>query len=233
MTVETFQYLTVPASESLARQCEVFIDCFDNNPKEGQGPRFVRLVEELTKNMIQFFLIEPASLAKLPSVHMKLINVCSATGVKVSSMMTGKIYNKKKNDELVKIANYCRSIYTHIEGEGTFITLPMDKQFAKDFQFIIDANQAGDEMDMDMVVQVLNKLTEDVLQIFLAPTEMVEMSGITKKLLTVGVGSVEKSIHAVIGGLVHKLDGDQFKAFMEHYSVLLKEMTEEEAKRYA
>ncbi|MBV1883953.1 MAG: hypothetical protein KUG82_20100 [Pseudomonadales bacterium] len=234
MTTETFHYVAMNAPEKLARQAEKFISTFEGNPKGAQGPELVTLINLLSAELVSYFLTEPAALAQLTPVQMKVIDFCASTSAKVCSMVSNKLYKKRDNKELARIASYIKQLYTQIDGDGSYIAFPVGKEFVAMFQPLIDANETGNAPDGETLVNIIDELTGEIMdKVFLHPTELVKLSMVTKKVLDVGIDSCEKALHAVNDKVVKKLNGEQLATYACHYSAVLKTVTKEEALQYA
>lgn len=234
MTTDTLHYVTLHTPAALAKQTEKFINCLDVKPKAGQGPELVSLVNLISKELTTYFLVEPAALAELTPMQMKVIDFCTATSAKVCGMVSSKLYKKCDNNEIGKIINYVQSIYTQIEGGSSCIAFSVDSEFAAKVQPLIDANNAGETLDGNKVVEMIDALTQEIMQqVFLRPTELIHLSMMTKKILNVGVDSCEKALHAVNDKVVKKLNNEQLKIYTNHYTAVLKTVTKEDAVLYA
>ena len=233
MTTETFHYIAMNAPDTLAKQIEKFISCLDNRPKAGQGPELVSLVNLLSAELVSYFLTEPAALAQLTPVQMKVINFCASTSAKVCSMVSNKLYKKRDNKELGPIVSYMKSLYTQIEGDGSYIAFPVPPEFADKFKTLIDTIDAGTTLNGDQLVDIIDELTGEIMdKVFLHPTELVKLSMVTKKVLDVGIDSCEKALHAVNDKVVKKLNNEQLATYARHYAAVLKTVSKEEALQY-
>ncbi len=220
-------YIAMPASVELEQQVEKFIYGIETGSPLSQGPELVVIFEWLARDVTRFFLIEPAALAELSPMQMKMLNVSSATINKVAVKLANKLFKRRDNQELHAVAHYWQSICSRLDENRAYVFYPMEPEFDRRIHSALVAVRAGADLDHNEVADLLIKLMKDVLQhFFLQTTELVEMGNIGRVMLNLGVESVEKALIILLNKVVRHLTPHQFRVFVEHYAQLSKKLNE-------
>lgn len=217
--------IAVSANPALANAIEQFLHALEHNGKGSAA--YVHMMSTMTDRMIGLFMIEPVEIAQIGPTARKIVDVAVSTGSRASSMLTGQIYGKTSNKEFAPIAaDLRRMLWAPGDDNGNqpHLHFPASATLARDFQDVIDLCVAGKgTTQMDKVVRVLQKLSDDVIeQFFLAQTKHVDIGFITKKALNLSVDGTKAAVHAVMHKVVKDFNDEQLTNFMSHYSQILK-----------
>ncbi|MFZ5756537.1 MAG: hypothetical protein ACOY3X_06510 [Pseudomonadota bacterium] len=196
---------------------------------DGKGAEaYIEMMARLTERTIGLFMLEPVEIAKVSPTQRKIVDFAVDTGSKASSMLTSQIYKKTTNAEFAPIARDLDRMYWPAgadNGNEPQLFYVPDAMFARNYQLVIEACAGGNgRAQMDLLLQVLNRMVDDVLQaFFLAQTRHVDIGFITRKALDVSVAATRTACHAVMGKVVKDFSDAQLKDFMQHYATVLRQ----------
>lgn len=217
--------IAIAANPALDEAIEAFHHALKHNGKGAEA--YIHLMARLTDRMIGLFMIEPVEIAKVSPTQRKIVDFAVDTGNKASSMLTAQIYKKVSNAQFAPIARDLEKMYWAAgsdNGDTPQMYYVADAFFAQNYQKVIDACVAGQgRANIELMLQVLNRMVDDVLQkFFLDQTKHIDMGFITKKALDLSVATTRSACHAVMHKVVKDFSDEQLKDFMSHYSQVLK-----------
>lgn len=218
--------IAIVANPALDEAIEAFQHALKHNGRGAEA--YIHLMGCITDRTIGLFLLEPVEIAKVGPTQRKIVDFAVDTGSKASSMLTAQVYRKVTNAQFAPIARDLEKMYWAAgadNGDVPHLYYVPDAAFARDFQSVADACAAGEgRARMNLMLQVLNRMVEDVLQkFFLDQTKHVDIGFITKKALDVSVAGTRSACHAVMHKVVKDFNDQQLKDFMSHYSQVLKQ----------
>ncbi|MFZ5723092.1 MAG: hypothetical protein ACOY33_05465 [Pseudomonadota bacterium] len=218
--------IAIAANPALDQAIQAFLAALKHNGKGAEA--YIELMARITDRMIGLFMLEPVEIAKISPAQRKIVDFAVDTGSKASSMLTAQIYRKTTNAQFAPIARDLEKMYWPAgadNGNVPQLYYTPDAMFARNYQLVIDACANGHgRAHMELVLQVLNRMVDDVLQtFFLAQTRHVEIGFITRKALDVSVAATRAACHAVMSKVVKDFSDEQLKDFMSHYAQVLKQ----------
>ena len=215
-------YIGFPASAPLKSHLNNFLEAAEAGDKR-TGELFVSFVDVLTREVIDALLLQTIEIAQLNSMSQKVINMCASTSNKVSGALTSKIYRKAPIKELQSVADLWLGFLrnTQQDGQGDwYILTEIGADFAAEIDAILEEKgdaTAYDPADRDYAIGIYERLMDIIIeQFFLEASTRVNMGGITKKMLNMGVDSVKAAIHAVLHKVVKKLEPEPLGRYVEH-----------------
>lgn len=218
--------IAIAANPALDEAIETFQHALAHNGKGGEA--YVAYMGRMTDRMIGLFLLEPVEIARVSPGQRKIVDFAVDTGSKASSMLTAQIWKKISNTQLAPVARDLQAMYWQAgadNGDEPQLFFVADAKFAGDFQTIIDACAAGrGRTEMDLILKVLDRMVDDVLQkFFLAQTKHIDIGFLTKKALDVSIAATRSACHAVMHKVVKEFSDDQLRDFMSHYGKVLRQ----------
>ncbi|MBV1921211.1 MAG: hypothetical protein KUG73_11060, partial [Pseudomonadales bacterium] len=142
---------------------------------------------------------------------------------KVSGMLSSKIYKKRTVEELIPIAGMWKNILKNTEQDNSgcwYLITPIPAEFGESLESIV--LEKGElthfvPNDIEIVMNNYERLAETIIDVFfLEGTRKLELGTITRKLLTTGVSTVEKTIEAVFEKVIRPLEPEHFGRVVEH-----------------
>ncbi|MDX1693566.1 MAG: hypothetical protein R3208_07360 [Ketobacteraceae bacterium] len=215
-------YIGFPASDPLKSHLNNFLEASEAGDKR-TGELFVSFVDVLTREVIDALLLQTIEIARLNSMSQRVIHMCASTSNKVSGALTSKIYRKAPIRELQLVANLWQGFLRNTEKDGSgqwYILTEISDEFAAEIDAILA--EKGDvtpyePADREYAIGIYQRLMDIIIeQFFLEASTRVNMGGITKKMLNMGLDSVKAAIHAVLHKVVKKLDPEPLGRYVEH-----------------
>ena len=215
-------YIGFKTTDALRSKLNNFLEAIAANDKKA-GPLYVEFMGELTNHVIDTLLLKMIEIAEINSVGQKIIGFCASSSTKVSSMLTSKIYKKMSVKELTPVANLWSGFLKNSQADNHgdwYIIAPISHEFGDALDTILA--EKGDSADyrpnnLEDVMMKYDQLMQVIIDsFFLEGTKLVSIGAITKKMLTVGVESVEKAVHAVLFKVIKPLEPSHFGRFVEH-----------------
>lgn len=218
--------IAVPANPALDEAIEAFHRALAHNGKGAEA--YIQYMGRLTDRLIGLFLLEAVEIANVSPTQRKIVDFAVDTGSKASSLLTGQIYRKLSNAHFAGIERDLRAMYWQAgsdNGNVPQLYFAIDAGFANNYRTVIDACAVGQGTGrIDLVVKVLDRQLEDVLQqFFLAQTKHLDIGFITKKALDVSIAGTRSACQAVMHKVVKNFNDQQLKDFMSHYSQVFRE----------
>lgn len=217
--------IAIAANPALDEAIEAFRRALSHNGKPADA--YIHYMGCLTDRLIGLFMLEPVEIAQVSPTQRKIVDFAVDTGSKASSMLTAQIWKKVSNTQFAAVSRDLDKMYWAAgddNGNVPQLYYPADAFFAQDYQKVIDACAAGrGRQELDLMLQVLNRMIEDVLQkFFLDQTRHIEIGFITRKALDVSIAATRSACHAVMNKVVKDFSDQQLKDFMSHYAQVLK-----------
>lgn len=219
---ELKSYIGFPTSDKLRSHINNFLEAVEASDKRS-GQLYVDLVAVLTEEVIDALLLQTIEIAQLNSVSQKVIHMCANTSNKVSGALTAKIYRKAPIKELQAVADLWQGFLRNTENDGSgdwYILAQIDNSFADEIDKILAEkgdNTAYDPADREYAIGIYERLMDVIIdKFFLEASTRVKMGGITKKMLNMGVETVQAAIHAVLHKVVKKLSPESLGRYVEH-----------------
>lgn len=215
-------YIGFPASQALQSELNNFFEAAEAGDKT-TGDHFVKFVDVLTNEVIDYLLLQTIEIAQLNSMSQKVIHMCASTSNKVSGALTSKIYRKAPGKELNAVADLWQGFLRNTEKDDSgewYILTEIEQKFAAEIDGILaDKGDSAtyDPADREHVISIYEQLMDIIIdQFFLEASTRVKIGGITKKMLNMGVDSVKAAIHAVLHKVVKKLEPEPLGRYIEH-----------------
>jgi len=218
--------IAIAANPALDEAIGEFRHALGHNGKAAEA--YIRMMARMTDRMIGLFMLEPVEIAKVSPTQRKIVDFAVDTGSKASSMLTTQIYKKVSNAQFAPIARDLDKMYWAAGADNDNVPhlyYAPDAMFAKNYQLVVDAAAAGSgRAQMSLLLQVLDRMVDDVLQkFFLDQTKHIDIGFITKKALDMSVAGTRSACHAVMHKVVKDFSDEQLKDFMSHYAQVLKQ----------
>lgn len=217
--------IAVPATLTLQQKLDRFIEDALVHNKDGLAPQFIQIMEDLTDRVISLFLLEPAEIARFSPMMMKVMTFTANLSSKTSSSLTGQLYKKASKEQFHQIAEFFKRILwwepnNDIHG---YITTPVTAQFANDFRALANECKAGNSGAQRQQAKALcNTFAETIIDdLFLAPSEYIDIGIVMRKVLTLGVDGVKKAIYEMVNRIVKDVDDKQMLEFVLHYEKMI------------
>ena len=212
-------YLGFKVDETLVAKMNTFIHAVEAGERSA-GESYVAFVEDLTRQITGSLLVEMVEIADIGKMGQKVVNVCVSSSNKVSGMLTAKIYKKRPVKELGPVAELWKSRLHQREGGQWYLVAPIDDEFGAALD-AIRQEKGNDEhfapSHLDGVMSQYDRLSKAIIDLyFLEATRLVEMGGITKKMLSTGVSTVEKAVESVFDKAIRPLEPKSFGRFVDH-----------------
>jgi hypothetical protein len=215
-------YIGFKTTEALRGKLNRFLEAVKANDKAA-GSLYIEYIGELTDHVIDSLLLKMIEIAEINKVGQKVIGFCASSSSKVSGMLTSKIYKKMSVKELIPVADlwneFLKNSQSDNHGEWYLVT-PITKEFGNDLDTILSEKGDNSEFapsDLNDVMKKYDKLMQIIIDtFFLEATKVVKIGPITKKMLTVGVDTVEKAVQAVLSKVIKPLEPAHFGKFVEH-----------------
>lgn len=218
--------IAIAVNPALEEAIQSFRHALKHNGRGAEA--YITLMARLTDRMIALFMLEAVEVAKVSPTQRKIVDFAVDTGNKASSMLTTQIYKKVSNAGFAPIARDLEQLYwpAGADNDNTpQLYYTPDAAFAASYRQVVDACKAGQgRAQMELLLQVLNRMIDDVLDVFfLAQTKHVDIGFITRKALDMSVSGTRAACHAVMNKVVKEFSDEQLSAFMEHYAQALKQ----------
>lgn len=217
--------IAVPATLTLQQKLDHFIDEVINKNREGQGPAFAHIMDELTERVISLFLLEPAHIAKFSPVMMKLVNFTASLASKTSSSLSGQLYKKASQQQIRAIAEFVQRVMWWEPSNDThaFITVEVTDAFALQFRELVAECRAGRALQhRDEGARLCKEFADTIIDdLFLTPTKLLDLGMVMRKVLSVGVDGVKKALHEMINKVIKDVDQQQMLDFVVHYEQMI------------
>lgn len=219
---EMTSYIGFPTTNALRSHLNTFLEAAEASDKR-TGDYLVSFMDVLTREVVDNLLLQTIELAELNAMSQKVIHMCAGTSNKVSGALTAKIYRKAPIRELQAVAQLWQSFLrnTQQDGQGDwYILTQVSEDFAKEIDGILA--EKGDQTafepaDREYAISIYERLMDIIIErFFLEASHHVNIGGITKKMLNMGVDSVKAAIHAVLHKVIKKLDAEPLGRYVEH-----------------
>lgn len=209
-------------SPPLLSKLNNFLSAVAANDKKA-GPLYVEYIAELTDHIIETLLLKMIEIAEVNSVGQKVISFCASSSTKVSGMLTSKIYKKMSPAELKPVADLWSTFLKNTQDDNQgdwYILTPISTEFGNALDAIMEEKGDATEYtpgNLDDVMAKYDQLMQIIIDtFFLEGTKVVKIGAITKKMLVVGVETVEKAVQAVLQKVIRPLDPAPFARFVVH-----------------
>lgn len=219
---ELKSYIGFPTSDPLKSHLNNFLEAAEAGDKR-TGELFVSFVDVLTREVIDALLLQTIEIAQLNNMSQKVIHMCASTSNKVSGALTSKIYRKAPIRELQSVAELWQGFLYNTENDDSgewYILTEVSDSFAGEIDAILAEkgdSTAYDPSDREYAIRIYERLMDIIIeQFFLEASNRVNIGGITKKMLNMGVDSVKAAIHAVLHKVVKKLEPEPLGRYVEH-----------------
>lgn len=215
-------HLGFKATDSIVGKLNRFITAVEANDKSA-GNHYVEFVEDLTGLITNNLLVEMVEIADVSKVGQKVVNICVSSSNKVSGMLTAKIYKKRPVKELVPVADLWKSRLVNSEQDHSgdwYLVAPIADEFGSALEAI--QTEKGDEAhfapaQLASVMKEYDRLSKTIIDsFFIDATRVVEIGSITNKMLSTGVGTVEKAVESVFDKVIRPLEPEYFGRFVDH-----------------
>lgn len=215
-------YIGFPTTDALRGKLNNFLEAVEANDKQS-GPLYIEFIGELTDFVIDTLLLKMVEIAEINAVGQKVIGFCASSSTKVSGMLTSKIYKKMTAKELIPVAKLWNGFLKNTQADNHgdwYILTPISEQFGDALDAILaEKGDATDfsPSDLNDVMEKIDSLMQIIIDtFFLEGTKLVKIGAITKKMLTVGVDTVEKAVQGVLQKVIKPLEPTEFGRFIEH-----------------
>ena len=213
-------FIAFPVSDSLLANSNRFFEAVAARDPAA-GKIFSEIMQELTRLLIDTLLLHPMSMTKMSSMMEKVVKLCASTGMKVSGMLAGKLYDKAPWDELEKVATVWQGMLRDFnDGKGWRIGTELTPAFAAKLEALL--KERGTEpvyypKDITIVVNAYEELSEVVIdEIFLRPSSQLTIGRITDGLKRTGVSSVKAAIQSAMHNVIAKLPPEPLTGYIDY-----------------
>jgi hypothetical protein len=216
----TQHFIAFPVSESLLSNSNRFFEAVTARDPVA-GKIFSDIMQELTRLLIDTLLLHPMSMTKMSSMMEKVVKLCASTGMKVSGMLAGKLYDKAPWNELDKVANVWQGMLRDFgDGKGWRVGTELSGDFADRLEALL--RERGTDpvyypKDISVVVGAYEQLSDVVIdEIFLRPSSQLTIGRITDGLKRTGVSSVKAAIQSVMHNVIAKLPPEPLTGYIDY-----------------
>lgn len=216
----TQHFIAFPVSESLLSNSNRFFEAVTARDPVA-GKIFSDIMQELTRLLIDTLLLHPMSMTKMSSMMEKVVKLCASTGMKVSGMLAGKLYDKAPWNELDKVANVWQGMLRDFgDGKGWRVGTELSGDFADRLEALL--KERGTDpvyypKDISVVVGAYEQLSDVVIdEIFLRPSSQLTIGRITDGLKRTGVSSVKAAIQSVMHNVIAKLPPEPLTGYIDY-----------------
>jgi hypothetical protein len=216
----TQHFIAFPVNDTLLSNSNRFFEAVAARDPIA-GKLFSDIMQELTRLLIDTLLLHPMSMTKMSSMMEKVVKLCASTGMKVSGMLAGKLYDKAPWDELEKVATVWQAMLRDYgDGKGWRIGTELSAGFATRLEALLQERGTDPvyyPKDINIVVQAYEQLAEVVIDdIFLRPSSQLTIGRITDGLKRTGVSSVKAAIQSVMHNVIAKLPPEPLTGYIDY-----------------